>query len=184
MEPPRRLATYADLLDYCDHSANPVGRIVLFVLGHREPELHALSDHTCTALQLANFWQDVRRDFDAGRVYIPVEDLANFGVTESNIASGNATPGFRSLMRFEVNRAHSLFTQGIPLIDRVHGFARVDLALFTAGGMAVLRLIEKQGYDVLRRRPALSKWSKARLFGRAYLRTRIGLSPLGAKAAA
>jgi squalene synthase HpnC len=179
----KRHANYADLLEYCDHSANPVGRIVLHVLGHREPDLHALSDHTCTALQLANFWQDVRRDYEIGRIYIPQEDLARFDVSESHIASGIATDQFRTLMRFEVERARQLFARGVPLIDRVHGFARLDLALFTAGGLAVLRMIEKQDYDVLSRRPALSKWGKARLFAGVYLRTRLGLAPLSSRAA-
>jgi squalene synthase HpnC len=174
-----RHATYSALLDYCDHSANPVGRIVLFVLGHREPELHALSDHTCTALQLTNFWQDVRRDFAIGRVYLPVEDMDRFGVRETDIAAGDATGQFRALLRFEVKRAHELFRLGAPLIDRVRGLARVDIALFTAGGIAVLRKIERQGYDVLSRRPALSKWDKAWLFTRVYLRARLGLSPVG-----
>jgi squalene synthase HpnC len=175
-----RHATYSALLDYCDHSANPVGRIVLYVLGHRDPDLHALSDHTCTALQLTNFWQDVRRDFLIGRIYLPVEDMEGFGVPESDIAAGRATDQFRALLRFEVERAHELFRLGVPLVQRVHGFARVDIALFTAGGIAVLRKIERQGYDVLGRRPALSKWDKSWLFARAYLRARLGLPPPGA----
>lgn len=179
----KRHATYRDLLDYCDHSASPVGRIVLYVLGHREPELQSLSDHTCTALQLANFWQDVRRDYEMDRIYIPVEDMERFGVSETVIAERKLTPEFKSLMKFEVERARDLFLKGAPLIDRVHGFARVDLALFTAGGMAVLRLIEARDYDVLSSRPALSKWRKAALFARVFLRTRIGLRPLAIGAA-
>lgn len=178
----KRHPTYADLLEYCEHSANPVGRIVLYVLGHREPELHALSDYTCTALQLTNFWQDVRRDYEMGRIYVPLNELERFGVSEADIASRQATTQFRSLMRFEVARARGLFGKGIPLIERVRGFARVDIALFTAGGLAVLRMIERQDYDVLSRRPALSKWAKARLFASVYLRTRVGLAPLGSAA--
>ncbi|MBI2965851.1 MAG: squalene synthase HpnC [Chloroflexi bacterium] len=178
----KRHPTYAELLEYCEHSANPVGRIVLYVLGHRGPDLHALSDHTCTALQLANFWQDIRRDYDMGRIYLPVEDLERFSVREADIASHQATPQFRALMRFEVDRARDLFVKGVPLIARVRGFARVDLALFTAGGLAVLRMIERQDYDVLNHRPALSKWAKARLFAAVYLRTRVGLAPIGSVA--
>jgi len=174
----KRHATYRDLLDYCDHSANPVGRIVLHVLGHREPELHALSDHTCTALQLTNFWQDVWRDYAMGRIYLPVEDMAHYRVTESQIAGRMATPEFKGLMRFQVERARELFIKGTPLVDLVHGFARVDLALFTAGGMAVLKLIEARDYDVLAGRPALSKWRKSALLAKVFLRTKLGLRPL------
>jgi len=174
----KRYADYAELLDYCDHSANPVGHLVLYVFGHRDPELCALADETCTALQLTNFWQDVARDYAKGRVYVPQEDLARFGVGEDVIASGVATDGFRRLMRFEVERARELFRRGLPLIDRVVKPARVDVALFTAGGLAILRAIERQDYDVLSKRPSLSRWGKARLFAAAVFRHRLGLSPL------
>ena len=173
-----RYADYAELLDYCDHSANPVGHLVLYVFGHRDTELRALADETCTALQLTNFWQDVARDYAGGRVYIPREDLERFGVGEDVIASGVAGDGFRRLMRFEVERAREMFRRGLPLIDKVVKPARVDVALFTAGGLAVLRAIERQDYDVLSRRPALSRWSKARLLAAAMFRRRLGLSPL------
>ncbi|MBI4306082.1 MAG: squalene synthase HpnC [Chloroflexi bacterium] len=180
----KRHPTYAELLEYCDHSANPVGRIVLYVLGHREPEFHRLSDFTCTALQLTNFWQDVARDYTIGRVYVPAEDLQKFACAEQDIADCRATPEFRAVLKFEVERARDLFRQGLPLAGLVHGFARVDIALFTAGGLSVLKLIEKQGFDVLTRRPALSKWAKARLFTMVTLRTRLGLNPLPAGLAA
>ena len=176
----RRHPDYAGLLDYCDHSANPVGRIVLYVFGHREPELHALSDHTCTALQLTNFWQDVARDYDMGRIYLPLSDMAEFGVSEQVIAGRRATPEFRRLMKFEVDRARGLFRRGYPLAGRVAKPARIDVALFTAGGLAVLRAIEKQDYDVLSRRPALSKRAKGRLLASAWLRTKVGLEPVPA----
>ena len=174
----KRYADYAQLLDYCDHSANPVGHLALYVFGHRDPELRALADETCTALQLTNFWQDVARDYAMGRIYIPQEDLDRFGVGEDDIASGAATDGFRRLMRFEVERARELFRRGLPLIDRVVKAARVDVALFTAGGLAILRAIERQNYDVLSQRPSLSGWGKARLFASAVFRSRLGLSPL------
>ena len=174
----KRYADCAELLDYCDHSANPVGHLVLYVFGHRDPEMCALADETCTALQLTNFWQDVARDYAKGRIYIPREDLDRFGVGEDVIASGVASDGFRRLMRFEIERAREMFRRGLPLIDRVVKPARVDVALFTAGGLAVLRAIERQDYDVLSRRPTLSRWSKARLLAVALLRTRLGLSPL------
>ncbi len=174
----KRYADFAELLDYCDHSANPVGHLVLYVFGHRDPKLRALADETCTALQLTNFWQDVARDYARGRVYIPREDLERFGLDEEVIASGVTTDAFRRLMRFEVERAREMFRRGLPLIDRVVKPARVDVALFTAGGLAVLRAIERQDYDVLSRRPALSRWSKARLLAAAVFRRRLGLSPL------
>ena len=173
-----RYADYPELLDYCDHSADPVGHLVLCLFGHRDPELRALADETCTALQLTNFWQDVARDYAGGRIYIPQEDLERFGVGEDVIASGVATDGFRRLMRFEVERARELFRRGLPLIDRIAGAARVDVALFTAGGLAILRAIERQNYDVLSRRPTLSRWGKARLLAVAMLRSRLGFSPL------
>lgn len=177
----RRHPDYAELLDYCDHSANPVGRIVLYVFGHREPELHELSDHTCTALQLTNFWQDVRRDYEMGRVYLPLADMAEFGVSEDMLARRQATAEFKRLMKFEVGRARALFRMGYPLAAKVVKPARIDVALFTAGGLAVLRAIEQRDYDVLSARPSLSKWTKVRLLGSALIRTRLGLAPLPEK---
>ncbi|MEX0763393.1 MAG: squalene synthase HpnC [Dehalococcoidia bacterium] len=177
----KRHPDYRELLDYCDHSANPVGRIVLYLFGHRAPELHALSDHTCTALQLANFWQDVARDYAIGRIYIPLADMASYGVDEGAIASGQATEEFRRLMKFQVGRTKEMFRRGYELVDMVIRPARIDLALFTAGGLAVLRAIEQQDYDVLSRRPSLSKFAKARLFASAYLRSRAGLPPIPAR---
>ena len=155
-----------------------MGRLLLYLFGHRDPELQALADETCTALQLTNFWQDVARDYARGRIYIPQEDLERFGVGEEVIASGVATDGFRRLMRFEVERARGLFRRGLPLIDRIAKSARVDVALFTAGGLAILRAIERQNHDVLSRRPTLSRWGKARLLAVAMLRSRLGMSPL------
>ena len=110
-----RFETYADVLHYCDHSANPVGRMVLYVLGKATEENMRLSDATCTALQLANFWQDVARDYAMGRIYIPLEDMRAFGCTEEQIANGVADKVFRDLMRSEVDRAQELFEEGLPL---------------------------------------------------------------------
>ncbi len=174
---------YAELLDYCDHSANPVGHLVLYVFGHREREMQKLADNTCTALQLSNFWQDVARDYEKGRIYIPQEDMEQFGVGEEVIASGAVTEGFRQLMRFEVERTRDLFRLGLPLIDMLARPARVDVALFTAGGLSILRAIERQKYDVLSRRPTLSGWGKARLLLSALIRNSLGLRPLPGDAA-
>ena len=137
----QRHATYQDILHYCEHSANPVGRLFLHLFGYRDPERQRLSDFTCTALQLANFWQDVRRDFDMGRIYIPVEDMDRFGVTEEDIAKGVCTDAFRRLMAFEVERARELFALGAPLTEQVDGVARLDIRLFTLGGLSVLDAI-------------------------------------------
>lgn len=151
-----RFLTYADLLRYCDHSANPVGRMVLHVLGDRTPESQGLADATCTALQLANFWQDVRRDYGMGRIYLPLEDMTRFGYTPVDLAQGVVNPAFRALMRLEVDRAQALFNQGLPLVRRVRGRARLDLALFSRGGMRVLEAIRRQDYDTLSRRPTVT----------------------------
>ena len=155
-----RYSTYDDLLHYCRHSAEPVGRMVLYVLGHRDSERQSLSDATCTALQLANFWQDVRRDYQIGRIYIPQEDMARFGYSEEELAAGVVNDRFRSLMRFQIDRVEELFQQGLPLVQRLHGRAKLDVALFSRGGMAVLAAIRRQNYDVLSRRPVVTRTRK------------------------
>ena len=155
-----RFETYADVLHYCEHSATPVGRMVLYVLGEATEENMRLSDATCTALQLANFWQDVARDYAIGRIYIPLEDMRAFGCTEEQIANGVADRAFRDLMRFEVDRAQALFEEGLPLATRLSGRARLAIALFSKGGLRVLDAIRKQGYDVLGRRPVVSRSRK------------------------
>lgn len=162
----RRYATYRDLLDYCERSANPVGRLVLHVCGVRDPRLQRLSDHTCTALQLTNFWQDVTVDWEKGRLYLPLEDLEQFGVSELQIEERRFDERFRSLMSFEVDVARRLFAEGLPLVREVPRRLRLDVELFTRGGLAILDLIEQQGYDVLRRRPELPKKRKMALMGR------------------
>ena len=155
-----RFETYADVLHYCDHSANPVGRMVLHVLGEASEENVRLSDATCTALQLANFWQDVARDYAMGRIYIPLEDLRAFGCTEEQIANGVADRAFRSVLRFEVDRAQALFEEGLPLAAHLSGRARLAIALFSKGGMRVLDAIRKQDYDVLSERPVVTRSRK------------------------
>ena len=174
----KRHPDYQELLEYCDYSANPVGRIVLYVFGHREPELHALSDYTCTALQLANFWQDVARDYEIGRIYLPQSDMDEYGVGEDVIERRAATPEFRRLMQFEVERTKDLFRRGYALVTRVIKPARIDIALFTAGGLSILKAIEQQDYDVLTRRPTLSKAGKAKLLATAWIRSKVGISPV------
>ena len=174
---PGRFPTYADLLHYCRHSATPVGRMVLYVLGDRSEASHLLSDDTCTALQLANFWQDVKRDYAMDRIYIPLEDMAAFGYTEDELAAGAVNDNFRRLMEFEVGRAAELFESGRRLIERLQGRFKLDVALFTKGGMRVLEAIRQQDYDVLSRRPSVTKPRKLWLFGTTLLALRLGRTP-------
>jgi len=166
-----RYATMGEVLAYCRYSANPVGHLVLYACGEAGPatreENFLLSDATCSALQLANFWQDVRVDFAKGRVYIPEDDMRSFGVSDETIAQGVASPEFRALLRHEVDFARSLFAQGVPLIGRVNRDLALDLDLFSRGGLEILRAIERRDYDVLSARPAISKLSKLALAARA-----------------
>src|SRR5512135_1799327 len=114
-----RYETFDDLLGYCRYSANPVGHLVLYACGYRDEERQKLSGYTCTALQLANFWQDVTVDHAKGRIYLPLESLRRFGVSEQEIAERRATPQFQELMRFEVGRAQEWFERGLPLVKKV-----------------------------------------------------------------
>jgi len=162
-----RYQAIQDVLRYCRHSANPVGRLVLYACGEVSEENFRLSDATCTALQLANFWQDVRVDFGKGRVYLPQDDMKRFEVSDQTIATGKATPAFRALLRHEVEFTRSLFVEGLPLIGRVNRELAVDLDLFSRGGLEILRAIERRDYDVLSGRPAISKRTKLALALRA-----------------
>ena len=163
-----RFPTIDEVLAYCRYSANPVGRLVLYAAGYRDAERFRLSDQTCTGLQLANFWQDVGSDFQArGRIYVPLADMARFKVSQDVIASGRATSEFLELMRYEVGYTRILFRNGMPLVGMVDRELAIDLDLFSRGGVEILRAIERQGYDVLRARPSLSKSRKASLLVRA-----------------
>ena len=164
-----RYETFDDLLGYCRYSANPVGHLVLYLCGYRDAERQQLSDYTCTALQLANFWQDVSPDYAKGRIYLPLESLRKFGVSESDIAGKRNTAQFLDLMRFEVQRAREWFDRGLPLVGKVNRELAVDLELFSRGGQEILHAIERQGYAVLGNRPAISKSRKLALVARAAL---------------
>lgn len=170
-----RFPTMQDVLAYSRYSANPVGRLVLYACGYRQPELFRLSDLTCTALQLANFWQDVARDYGIGRIYLPLEDMQRFGVAEATIAVGVATPEFRELVRFEVECTRKMLYDGMPLSGMVDRELALDIDLFSRGGLEILRAIERQRFDVLRSRPVVSKSRKLGLVLRALRRK---LSPL------
>jgi squalene synthase HpnC len=164
-----RFPTFNDLLGYCRYSANPVGHLVLYLCGYRDAERQKLSDFTCTALQLANFWQDVSVDYAKGRIYLPLEGLSRFGVSEEDIARDRNTPAFCELMKFEVQRAREWFDQGLPLVGKVDKELAIDLELFTRGGQEILNAIEQQGFAVLGRRPSISKARKLALVARAAL---------------
>jgi squalene synthase HpnC len=161
-----RYSTFADVLNYCRYSANPVGHLVLYLCGYRDAERQALSDFTCTALQLANFWQDVTADYAKGRIYLPQDDLGRFGVTEDDVAAQRNTSAFCDMMRFEVERARDWFRRGLPLIEKVDRELAIDIELFSRGGQEILNAIEAQGYNVLGRRPAISKSRKLTLVAR------------------
>jgi squalene synthase HpnC len=168
-----RYATFDALLDYCSYSANPVGHLVLYVFGYRDEKRQRFSDATCTALQLTNFWQDVTDDLEKGRVYIPQEDLTVFGVSEDDLRSGRPMPELRRMIAFQVERTREYFRSGLPLIERVDGRLRTDLRLFTLGGLAVLREIERRDYNVLSSRPRLSKSRKLILAARGLLPIKV-----------
>lgn len=174
----KRYETYADLIGYCRNSANPVGHLVLYLCRSFDPERAALSDQICTALQLANFWQDVARDFDIDRVYLPRDDCRRFGYTEEDLQARRFTPAFRELLRFEVQRTRELFRAGLPLVGLMPPAFRMDIDLFARGGMAILDKIEEEGFNVWQRRPALKKKEKAALVLGAVVRRQLDGAPL------
>jgi squalene synthase HpnC len=169
-----RYETFDDLLGYCRFSANPVGHLVLYLCGYRDSERQLLSDYTCTALQLANFWQDVSADFSKGRIYLPLEDLRRFGVSEAMIRDGDNSSAFCEMIKFEVERAREWFAQGMPLVARVDRTLATDIELFSRGGQEILNATERQNYAVLGRRPAISKARKLALVARAALGKLLG----------
>jgi len=171
-----RFETFNDVLAYCRYSANPVGHLVLYLCGYSDAERQQLSDYTCTALQLANFWQDVTVDYAKGRIYLPLEDLRRFAVTEDDLAHNRNTRQFREMMKFEVERAREWFARGLPLVKKVNRDLAIDLELFTRGGQEILNAIERQDFAVLGRRPVISKPRKLALVARAALGKLLGSS--------
>jgi squalene synthase HpnC len=158
-----RYQTWDEVLNYCVYSANPVGRLVLYLCGYSDPARQALSDNTCTALQLANFWQDITVDQLKDRVYLPLDLLAKHNYTVDELFAHKFDPRFVEVMHEAVDRARALFAAGLPLNRMVNKRLAVDLELFSRGGMCVLDKIEQQGYDVLSRRPKISKVERASL---------------------
>src|SRR6185437_9624182 len=163
----QRYATWESVLDYCVYSANPVGRLVLYLCGYRDAERQRLSDYTCTALQLTNFWQDVSRDLEKGRIYIPLNALAEHNLTDTDIVERRFDARYAALMEELISRTREMFLGGLPLIKIVDGPLRTDIELFSRGGLAVLDAIEAVGYNTLEHRPALTKSTKLRLLTRS-----------------
>jgi phytoene synthase len=162
----QRYSTWDEVLDYCVYSANPVGRLVLYLCGYRDELRQKLSDFTCTALQLANFLQDVSRDLEKGRIYIPLEALAAHGLSADDIVDKRFDARYTELMKSLIARTRELFRAGRPLANTVQPFLRVDLEMFSRGGHAILDAIEASGYNTLEHRPSLSKWTQAKLLGK------------------
>lgn len=165
-----RYRSWEDLFGYCRNSANPVGRLVLYLCGYSDRERQRLSDATCTALQLANFWQDVTVDLLKDRVYIPLDVIERHGYSTEELFARRDNPAFRAVMREIVARARELFVAGLPLSAMVNRRLALDIDLFSRGGMRILKKIEEQDYDVLRARPALSKMERVWLLLRSLAR--------------
>jgi squalene synthase HpnC len=163
----KRYSDWDAVLGYCVYSANPVGRLVLYLCGYRDEQRQRLSDATCTALQLANFWQDVSRDSEKGRIYIPLDAATAHDLTENDIVERRFDDRYVRLMKDLIARTRTLFAEGMPLAEMVDGRLSVDLEMFSRGGLAVLDAIESMGYDTLNQRPAISKVKQAGLLGRA-----------------
>ena len=162
-----RYATFDEVLDYCRRSANPVGRLILLLFGYRDENLYQLSDHICTALQLANFWQDVSVDLLKDRIYLPQDELAKFGLSEDELMAGKFDQRYADLLKFEVARTWQLFKAGKPLPKLVRGRLSFELKLTWQGGTRILELIERIGYDTLSRRPKITRFDKIVLLTRA-----------------
>ncbi len=163
----KRYPAWDAVIDYCVYSANPVGRLVLYLCGYRDEQRQRLSDATCTALQLANFWQDVSRDLEIGRVYIPLDIAAAHGLSETDIVHRRFDHRYIVLMKDLIARTRALFAEGSPLSKMVDSRLSIDLEMFTRGGLAVLDAIESSGYDTLHHRPSIGKAKQASLLGRA-----------------
>lgn len=161
-----RYANFDEVLDYCTRSANPVGRLILLLFGYRDERLHQLSDHICTALQLANFWQDVAVDIGKDRVYLPADELARFGVSIDDLREGRFSDRYAALLKFQVDRTWEIFKQGRPLPEAVRGRLKYELRLTWFGGTRILERIEELGYDTLNRRPTISTFDKLRILAR------------------
>ncbi|MDA8744549.1 squalene synthase HpnC [Rubripirellula amarantea] len=165
-----RYANFAELNEYCLRSAAPVGRIVLKLAECSKPKTRKLSDHICVALQLANFWQDVARDYAMGRIYLPQDHWDSYGVCEAMFCKSSTEEPLRRLIASECDRAQALFEMGLPLADHVPKWLASDIKLFAHGGIQTLAAIRRIDYDVLARRPTVGKWTQLGLLSKAFLR--------------
>jgi squalene synthase HpnC len=161
--------TFEELLHYCRYSANPVGRLVLYLCRSLNEQNAGWSDAICTGLQLANFWQDVSRDFEIGRVYLPREDRERFGYSDEDLKQKKTTPAFLKLMQFEVESARSYLHSGMPLVAHVPGRLQVDIELFIRGGLKILDRVEAIGYRVWETRPIVTRWDGVGMLFRCVL---------------
>jgi phytoene synthase len=151
-----RYESFEDVLEYCENSANPIGRLMLLLFNYRSESTMEFSDSICTALQLTNFWQDVTVDLKKDRVYIPLTDIREFGYSEEELVDLQCSQAFKDLMCFQVERTEQMFQDGKPLLSEVGSDLRMELKLTWKGGMRILKKIERQDYDVLTLRPSLS----------------------------
>jgi phytoene synthase len=165
----RRYPDFDDVLDYCRRSANPVGRLILRLFGYRDDRLDELSDCICTALQLANFWQDVAVDLGKDRVYLPLDEMARHGVTIEALHARRFSAGYATLLEAQVRRTKDLFERGRPLPSQVRGRLAFELRLTWLGGMRILEKIEAMGYDTLRARPKIQAWDKIGLLAKSFV---------------
>lgn len=159
--------TFTELLEYCRRSANPVGRLVLYLCEAASEKTFRWSDQICTGLQLANFWQDVARDHGIGRVYLPREDRVRFGYSDDDLHQNVTNPSFLELMRFEVTRTRDFLEGGSPLFQELPGRLQIEIELFQLGGLRILERIEEINFRVWDRRPEVTKWDALKLGGRA-----------------
>jgi squalene synthase HpnC len=167
-----RYASYQELEDYCRLSANPVGQVVLYIMGAATPDRIAASDRVCTALQIIEHCQDVAEDFGNGRIYLPREDMDAFGVTEADLARPAAGQRVQDLVKFEADRADTLLASGAPLVGTLHGMARLAIAGYVAGGRAALKAVRGGGYDVLRATPKPGKADTLAMMASCYIKGR------------
>jgi len=163
----KRYKSRKDLLSYCSYSANPVGRIVLYLFGYKDHELHRLSDFICTALQLTNFWQDISIDLEKDRIYLPAEDMEQFGYNEKDLRSHILNSAFINLLKSETDFTKGLFKEGLPLCNSVSKRLSLELKAVWSGGMKILDKIEYNGYDVFNNRPVINIFDKAKILSQA-----------------
>ncbi|MBI3012869.1 MAG: squalene synthase HpnC [Elusimicrobia bacterium] len=164
-----RYLNFDEVFHYCRHSANPVGRLVLLIFGYREESLHVLSDKICTALQLANFWQDIAIDFAKNRIYLPQDQMRRFSVSEEDIRAGEGTVALQFLLESCVQHTAALFNEGLPLCDSVGKDLKWEMRLTWLGGTSILRKIVRNRYDVFKRRPVLTTGDKFVLLLKSFL---------------